>query len=83
MLGEGSLIGAAHQIQVVLDAICADHVVLAQSLDGQGGCQIGDADQLHVALHSDAVSQTLTDGAVTGNANFDLCHSKSPPFKLL
>ena len=71
---EGRGIGAVHQIQIVLDAVGADHIVFPQSLNGQGGCQIGDTDQLHVLLHCHAVCQTLSDGAVTGNTNFNLCH---------
>ena len=64
-----ALVRAVHQVQVVLHVVRADHVALAQCADGKGGGQIGDADQLHVALQGHAVRQTLTDSAVTGDAN--------------
>ena len=80
---EGGRVSPVHQIQVVLHAVRADHVVLPQRSDGQGGGEIRDAHQLHVALHGDAVRQPLPDGAVTGHAYFDLSHGFFSFYKLL
>ena len=78
VLVEGGLVRSVHQVQVVLHVVRADHVVFPQRADGQGGGEIRDAHQLHVALHGDAVRQPLSDGAVTGHAYFDLSHNDSP-----
>ena len=75
------LVRAAHQVQIVLDIVGAHHVVLPQGPDGQGGGQIGDAHQLHVALHGHAVRQTLSYGAVARHAYSNLCHENVLRFK--
>ena len=83
LLVESSLVSAVDQIQVVLDVVRADHVVLGQCTDGKGGSQISDADQFHIALHCNAVCQTLTDGTITGNANTNLLsHCNLLQFKI-
>jgi hypothetical protein len=77
---EFCLVRAAHQVQVVFDAVGPDHVVLPQGADGQGGGQVRDACQLHVPLHGYAVRQTLADGAVARYAYSYFRHMNHPPF---
>ena len=72
---ECRLIGAVNQIQVILHAVCADHVSLTQRLKGKSRGKIRNSDQLHVSLHCNAVCQTLSDGSVTCNTNFDFRHN--------
>ena len=71
---EGGGVSAVHQVQIVLHAVGAGHVVFPQGLQGQGGGQIGNADQLHILLHCHAVCQTLADGTVASHAYSDFCH---------
>ena len=72
---EGGTVRAVYHIEVILDAVGADHVVLPQSPDRQSGGQISNADKLHILLHGNAVRQTLTDGAVTRDAYSYFSHN--------
>ena len=72
---EGGTVRAVYQIEVILDAVSADHVVFPQSADCQGGGQVSNADKLHILLHGNAVRQTLTDGAVTRDAYSYFSHN--------
>ena len=76
---KSGFVRSADQVQIVLDAVCADHVVLTQCADREGRSEICNTDQFHIALCGDAVSQTLTDCAVTGNTNSNLCHGFISP----
>ena len=76
---ESGLVRAVYQIEVILDAVGADHVIFPQCPDCQSGSQIGNTDQLHILLHGNAVCQTLTDGAVTRDAYSYLSHNQYPP----
>ena len=63
-----------HQIELVLHAVYADHVVFRQSPDGQRRRMPHDTNQLHVLLQCHAVSQSCADGAVARYADFYFCH---------
>ena len=63
-----------HQIELVLHAVYADHVVFRQSPDGQRRRMPHDTNQLHVLLQYHAVSQSCADGAVARYADFYFCH---------
>ena len=65
------LVRAVDQIEIVFDVVRADHIVFGKRTDGQRRREIRDTDQLHIALHGYAVRQTLTNRAVTGNADSD------------
>ena len=74
---ERGFIRAVDQIEIIFDAVCADHIALAQRLQRKRRGQIRDPDKLHILLQRNAVCQSLTDGAVTGYANSDFFHSNS------
>ena len=76
---ESLLIRTIDQVQIVLDAVRADHIIFPQGAHSQGRGQISNTDQFHILLHCNTVSQTLTDGAVTCHANTNLCHKNRPP----
>ena len=65
---------AVDEVEIVFDVVRADHVVLGERANGERRREIRDADQFHIALHGHAVRQTLTNGAVTGDAYSDFLH---------
>ena len=76
--GKGGGIGSLHQIELVLHAVGADHVIFPQGLQGQRGRQVRNAHQFHIFLKGNAVCQPLSDGAVTGYSYTNLFHGHPP-----